>query len=92
MTTRERNDQTANLESRALAVDLIHQGRDAIMDCDTERVWPLVVDACRDMNGPELRVLIHQMAWIAGTLATLVPDAQRRATLAGFVATDGDAK
>jgi len=84
-----RYDQTVNVESHALAVDLIQQGHDALMDCDTHRTAARVLEATQDMSPEQLRQLIHQMAWIAGTLATLLPDNQRRATLAGFV-TNGD--
>ena len=82
-------DQTANLASRALAVDLVRQGHDALLDCDLHRTAALVRVATQDMSPEQLRRLIHQMAWIAGTLAALLPDNQRRATLAGFV-TNGD--
>jgi len=84
-----RYDQTMNLESHALAADLIQQGHAALMDCSTKRVMPLIREATQDMSPEQLRQLIHQMAWIAGTLAALLPDNQRRATLAGFV-TNGD--
>ena len=76
-----------NLDSRALAVDLIRQGHDGVMDCDVKRVMPLVSEATADMTPDELRRLIHQMAWIGGSLAALLPDAQRRAALAGFLTT-----
>ena len=76
-----------NLDSRALAVDLIRQGHDGVMDCDTHRTAALVTEATADMTPDELRRLIHQLAWIAGALAALLPDAQRRAALAGFLTT-----
>jgi len=74
-----------NLDSHALAVDLIAQGHDGVMDCDVKRVMPLVTEATADMSPEQLRRLVHQMAWIGGSLAALLPDAQRRAALAGFV-------
>jgi hypothetical protein len=79
-----------NLDSRALAVDLVRQGYDALMDCNVKRVMPLVREATQDMSANDLRRLIHQLAWIAGTLAALLPDDKRLATLAGFVVTNGD--
>jgi len=85
-----RYDQTVNVESRALATDLIQQGHNAIMDCDTHRVAALVCEATQDMSPEQLRRLIHQMAWLGGLLAALLPDNQRLATLAGFVTTNGD--
>jgi hypothetical protein len=78
-----------NLESRALAVDLIRQGHNAIMDCNTKRVIPLVREGTQDMSPEELRQLIHQLAWIGGALAALLPDNERLATLARFVTTNG---
>jgi hypothetical protein len=75
----------ANLDSNALAVDLIQQGHSALMDCDVKRVMPLVREATQDMSANDLRRLIHQMCWIAGTLAALLPDDKRLASLAGFV-------
>jgi hypothetical protein len=75
----------ANLANRALAVDLIQQGHGALMDCDVKRVMPLVREATRDMSPEQLRQLVHQMAWIAGTLAALLPDNQRLAALAGYM-------
>ena len=76
-----------NLDSHALAVDLIRQGHDGLMDCDTHRTAALVEEATADMSPEQLRRLIHQMAWIGGSLAALLPDDQRRAALAGFVTT-----
>lgn len=80
----EMSDET-NLDSLALAADLIQQGHAALMDCDTHRVAAMAVDATQDMRPDDFRRLIHQMAWIGGTLAALLPDDQRQATLAGFV-------
>jgi len=76
-----------NLDSRALAVDLIAQGHNGVMDCDVKRVMPLVIEATTDMSPEQLRRLIHQLAWIGGSLAALLPDDQRRAALAGFLTT-----
>ena len=83
-------DQTENLDSRALAADLVRQGHSALMDCDTHRVAALVVEATQDMTPVQLKRLIGQMAGLGGLLAALLPDNQRRATLAGFVVTNGD--
>jgi hypothetical protein len=49
----------ANLDSRALAVDLIQQGYNALMDCDVKRVMPLVREATQDMSANDLRRLIQ---------------------------------
>ena len=75
---------TENLDSRALAVDLIRQGHDGLMDCDTHRTAALVLEATAGMSPDELRRLVHQLAWAGGVLAALLPDVQRRAVLAGF--------
>jgi hypothetical protein len=74
-----------NLDSRALAVDLVRVGFDALMDCDVKRVMPLVREATQDMSADDLRRLIHQMAWIGGTLGALLPDQQRQNALAGLL-------
>jgi hypothetical protein len=79
-----------NLDSRALAVDLVRQGYDAVMDCDTGRTLALVTQGTQGMSPEQLRRLVHQLSWIAGTLAALLPDDKRLATLAGFVVTNGD--
>lgn len=84
-----RYDQTVNLESRALAADLIQQGHAALMDCDLHRTAALVFEATQDMSPEQLKRLIHQMAWLGGLLAVRLPDNQRLATLAGFVTTSG---
>ncbi len=74
----------ASLDSLALAVDLIQQGYDSLMDCDTRRTAAMAVDATTDMRPDDFRRLIHQLAWIGGNLAALLPDDQRQSTLAGF--------
>jgi hypothetical protein len=79
-----------SLASRALAVDLIRQGHDALMDCDVKRVMPLVREATQDMSANDLRRLVHQLCWISGTVLALLPDDKRLGTLAGFVVTNGD--
>jgi hypothetical protein len=79
-----------NLDSRALAVDLIRQGHNAVMDCDVKRVMPLVREATQDMSPEQLRRLVHQLSWVSGALAALLPDDKRLASLAGFVVTNGD--
>lgn len=79
-----------NLESRALAADLIRHGHAGVMDCETRRTAALVWEATEDMTPDELRRLIHQLAWIGGALAAFLPDNPRLATvLAGFV-TNGE--
>jgi hypothetical protein len=79
-----------NLDSRALAVDLVRQGYDAVMDCDTGRTLALVTQATQGMSPDQLKRLIHQMAWIGGTLGALLPDQQRQNALAGLLNTNGD--
>jgi hypothetical protein len=90
MTSEQQTAAEANLDSRALAVDLVRVGHSALMDCNVKRVMPLVREATQDMSPEQLRQLVHQMAWVAGTLAALLPDDKRLGTLAGFVVTNGD--
>jgi hypothetical protein len=79
-----------NLDSRALAVDLVRQGYDSVMDCDVKRVMPLIRQGTQDMSPEQLRRLVHQLSWISGTLVALLPYDQRLRVLAGFVVTNGD--
>jgi len=78
----------ANLDSRALAVDLVRQGYDAVMDCDTGRTLALVTQGTQGMSPEQLRRLIHQLSWVSGTLVALLPYDQRLRVLAGFVVTE----
>jgi hypothetical protein len=74
-----------NLDSRALAVDL---GYDSVMDCDVKRVMPLIRQGTQDMSPEQLRRLVHQLSWVGGALAALLPDQQRQNALAGLLNTD----
>jgi hypothetical protein len=58
-----------NLDSRALAVDLVRVGFDALMDCDTGRTLALVTQATQGMSPDQLKRLIHQMEWRHGSVA-----------------------
>ena len=90
-TSENRHDTAATiLDSNALALDLVQQAYTGVMDCDVRRTGVLVLEATQDMTPDELRRLIHQVAWIGGALAALLPDNERLTALARLSNTNGD--